>query len=228
MANFAHAKENEMIQPFGEIKWEDTIDVIVEKLIKLNITNINLGGPRQPTDNNISNKSDLLKMLDINSDMSNSIIGGPPKVYHIATINASPVMIKGVPYEIRLDFTNVPGLSMLLGNKVPSSGKLIYEYVLYGMHISNMSNIASNEAKNTIHSNISSKYSKFKMKSSGVKQVIDEKYVDRFGNELTVYINGSSTGINYRGTYAKAVENEIGKRAAKAKYNNNPELGDKF
>ena len=127
----------EKIKPFGDFSWEDTFPDVVQKLNKIKVESkvleMHLGlyvsGPMDMTglDNFVDVQAKLNKIgvRDDWQDMPKKIPGTNKKIYwfcehpdEVTSIYAKPILVSGIPFELRIYFAGVPGLLVRSPEKV--------------------------------------------------------------------------------------------------------------
>lgn len=170
----------EIIEPFGGIKWDDNLLQIIGKLSAIKgMQNISLHLSNASTDvRNVSTREDLEKtfsdlMLKYNprifkdlKPMAENYSGkdGASRKHLLLTpkITASPIVISGVAFELTVKFINTPGLEIVNAVAVPLEKRGGYSFPLVIREVSLASSSATlaSSSKNIIKM-IETKYRKY-------------------------------------------------------------------
>lgn len=170
----------EIIEPFGGIKWNDSLVQLIVKLSAIKgIQHVRLHLNDAEADvRKVTKRGDLEKalsdlMLKYNPRIFKDLKpmtenytgenGAKRKHMHLTpTITASPIIISGVAFELKATFENAPGLEVVNAEAVPieKRGGHSFPVVISEVSLASSSASLTNSYQNII-SMLESKYRKF-------------------------------------------------------------------
>lgn len=214
LAAFAFAQEDS-IKPFGGIEWEDGLLDVLAKLNKFDgIEKVNIMkageegvdikgiidskkiAPKltdvirqwneiylNPNDHRVKSAPNIMTYLDLKGREKKFIAGG-------LEIEAYPILIKNVPFKIKIGFTNAVGLAIHSPDKILTESKGIYTFPLIVKDVylySSSPTLADNYKE--INNVLKSKYKKFDTftNDAGKEMDLEDFNIDRRGDGAVKY-----------------------------------------
>lgn len=242
----------EIFEPFGGIKWEDGLFQIVNKLKAfkgIESITLSLSGSDISL-KNINNKNDLVKKLSELLDkyspgyykagsiiMAESYTGANGKtrkrVLSPPVLVASPIIIAGVPFSLKVNFEYAPGLEVSNFDVVPIETRAGYAFplVITKTTLSSFSKTLADSGKNVIQV-VESKYRKYDPENNflraddGSKSLQGGLY-DKDRRGIWVSINPVNATISYSSVvYSKQLAETYRKFLAERESKNNAGKAD--
>lgn len=212
----------EIFEPFGGIKWEDGLFQLVSKLKTFNgIEAITFSlSDNDISLKNIKNKDELLKKLSELLDkyspgyykagsiiLAESYTGANGKtrrrVLNPPVLIASPVMVAGVPFSLKVNFDYAPGLEVSNFEAVPieKRGGYAFPLVITKITLDSFSETLVDSSKNVVQV-VESKYRKYDPENNvlifnDVSKSLEGGLFDKVGRGIWVSINPSNATISY-------------------------------
>ena len=221
----------EIIEPFGGIKWDDNLVQLIVKLSAIKgIQHVRLSLNDAEADvRKVSKRGDLEKTLsdlmlkynprifkDLKPTAENySGENGAKRKYMRLTpkITASPIIISGVAFELKATFEIAPGLEVVNAEAVPIEKRGGHSFPLVISEVSLVSSSASlaNSYQNII-SMIETKYRKFDPETNLLmlhqNSSMEGNVSDIDGNTFHADISSNRANRIYRGAKCKSQLNE--------------------